>query len=180
MAKPPSGLFEGRGDAYAGVAEVDELLARSVGVEASPEHQQVAGVQVGTLVGLSDSSEPLVTYPGQPGTAALIARTTVDLVPDHVGQEVALSFENGDPLLQIITGRLRVVRSSVSGDRPVPIQIEGDGRRLTVTAGERLVLKCGLASITLTAAGKVIIDGTYVSHRSRGVLRLLGGAVQIN
>jgi hypothetical protein len=43
-----------------------------------------------------------------------------------------------------------------------------------------VVLRCGKASITLTKAGKIIIDGAYVSHRSSGVLRLRGGSVQIN
>jgi hypothetical protein len=42
------------------------------------------------------------------------------------------------------------------------------------------VLRCGKASITLTKAGKVLVQGTYVSHRSSGVIRIKGGAVQLN
>ena len=55
-----------------------------------------------------------------------------------------------------------------------------DGQRLVVTAKEQLVLRCGKASITLTSAGKVLVQGTYLSNRSTGVLRLKGGSVQIN
>jgi hypothetical protein len=42
------------------------------------------------------------------------------------------------------------------------------------------VLKCGNASITLTKAGKILVEGTYVSNRSSGVMRIKGGSVQIN
>jgi len=45
---------------------------------------------------------------------------------------------------------------------------------------DQLVLRCGRASITLTAAGKVLIEGAYVSSRSTGVNRIKGGSVQIN
>jgi hypothetical protein len=51
---------------------------------------------------------------------------------------------------------------------------------VTVTAGSQLVLRCGKASITLTAAGKVLIEGAYVSSRSSGALRLKGGSIQLN
>jgi hypothetical protein len=32
----------------------------------------------------------------------------------------------------------------------------------------------------LTSAGKVMIQGAYLSNRSSGVLRIKGGSVQIN
>jgi hypothetical protein len=51
---------------------------------------------------------------------------------------------------------------------------------MIVGAKEQLVLRCGKASITLTKAGKVLIQGAYVSNRSSGVLRLKGGSVNIN
>jgi hypothetical protein len=49
-----------------------------------------------------------------------------------------------------------------------------------VSAKERLVLRCGKASVTLTRAGKVIIEGSYVVSRSTGVNRIKGGSVQLN
>jgi hypothetical protein len=51
---------------------------------------------------------------------------------------------------------------------------------LLVTAAKQLTLRCGESSITLTAAGKIIIRGKYIVSRSSGVQRIKGGSVQIN
>ena len=63
---------------------------------------------------------------------------------------------------------------------PPQLEVDSDGQRITVSAREQLVLRCGEASITLTKAGKVLIEGTYVSSRSSGVNRIKGGSVQLN
>ena len=49
-----------------------------------------------------------------------------------------------------------------------------------MTARKQLTLRCGKSSITLTAAGKIIIRGKYIVSRSSGVHRIKGGSVQIN
>ncbi len=49
-----------------------------------------------------------------------------------------------------------------------------------ISAEREIVLRSGAASLTLTQAGKVIIDGEYVLSRSRGVNKIKGGSVQIN
>ena len=43
-----------------------------------------------------------------------------------------------------------------------------------------MVLRCGKASITLTQAGKILLDGTYVVSRSSGANRIKGASVQLN
>ncbi len=58
--------------------------------------------------------------------------------------------------------------------------MDADGQRMVVSAKEQLVLRCGQASITLTKAGKVLIDGTHVLSRASGVNRVKGGSVQLN
>ena len=56
-----------------------------------------AGLVMGELAALAEGGQvPLVTFPGQPGTAALPARTVVDLVAEHIGAGVALMFEADD------------------------------------------------------------------------------------
>jgi hypothetical protein len=55
------------------------------------------------LDALLESRTPMVTYLGQPGTAALAARATVALGADDIGGEVVLQFEAGDPSRPIIS-----------------------------------------------------------------------------
>jgi hypothetical protein len=138
-----------------------------------------AATVVGELVALADDgATPLVIFADQPGAAALRARSTVDLHAAHIGAAVVLLFEGGDPQRPIVTGVLRSGLRDVV--RAAPVVIETDGERLVVDAKTQLVLRCGKARITLTAAGKVLIEGSYVSSRSTGVNRVKGGSVQLN
>lgn len=138
-----------------------------------------AAAVVGELVALADDGKtPLVCFANQPGTAALRARSTVDLHEAHIGAGVVLLFEAGDPLRPIVTGVLRGQRDDAPADAPVAIERDGD--RLVVDAKRQLVLRCGKARITLTSEGKVLIEGSYVSSRSTGVNRVKGGSVQLN
>jgi hypothetical protein len=51
---------------------------------------------------------------------------------------------------------------------------------LVICAANQLTIRCGESSITLTAAGKIILRGKYIVSRSSGVQRIKGGSVQIN
>lgn len=136
---------------------------------------------IGELLALAgDGSGGLVRYLGQPGTAALPARTTVDLDHRHIGQSVVLMFEGADPARPLIMGVLRPVQGWPAQDEHQQVEVDADGSRMVVSAKQELTLRCGKASITLTRAGKVLIQGTYVSSRSLGVNRVNGGSVQIN
>ena len=139
------------------------------------------GVLIGTLIGFNeDGRTPLVLYPGQPGSAALGASATVDLRGTHIGRPVALMLEGGDPRRPMVIGLMRMEQAWPLSEQPSTAEVDVDGEQLVVTAREQLVLRCGKASITLTKAGKILIQGAYVSNRSSGVLRLKGGSVQIN
>jgi hypothetical protein len=137
---------------------------------------------IGELIAFVDDGQtPLVRYPGQPGTAAVPARCVPDLHAAHIGRSVVLSFEGGDAARPIVMGVLRAAATpATEGAGPGQVQVDVDGERLVVSAREQLVLQCGKASITLTRAGKVLIQGSYVSSRSSGVNRILGGSVQLN
>jgi hypothetical protein len=142
---------------------------------------RIEGTLVGTLVALANhGTVPLVTFAGQPGTAAVAARTTIDLHGAHVGRPAVLLFEDGDPARPVVVGCLREPNVGSVTDAPGQVEVDADGERMIVSAKQQLVLRCGKASITLTKAGKVLIQGAYVSNRSSGVLRLKGGSVQIN
>ena len=51
---------------------------------------------------------------------------------------------------------------------------------LLIDAQKQITIRCGESSITLTAAGKIILRGKYIVSRSSGVQRIKGGSVQIN
>jgi len=157
------------------------LSALLAGPVASAAPHRIFGVIVGELVGMSDEGRtPLVVYPGQPGSAAIAARSVVDLHGAHIGKPVVLVFEGGASGVPIVLGVIRAADAWPLDQKPGQVEVEADGERLTVTAKEELVLRCGEASITLTKAGKVLIHGRYISSRSSGVNRVKGGSVHIN
>jgi len=141
----------------------------------------IGNVVVGELVGITDSGRtPLVVYPGLSTSATIAARAIVDLHGAHVGRQVVLAFDGGDPGKPIVVGVVRSAGIWPLDNQPGQVNVTADGERLTVTAKEELVLQCGEASITLTKAGKVLIRGSYVSSRSSGTHRIKGGSVHIN
>ncbi|MGH8762703.1 MAG: DUF6484 domain-containing protein [Nitrosospira sp.] len=150
-------------------------------LEASSQKETQRGVVIGELIGMTNEGcTPLIRYPGQPGTAALAARTVIDLHAPHIGRHVVLMFEAADPSQPIIMGVLQEGEGLSPDQRPDHVEVDVDGERMLVSAKEQLVLRCGKASITLTKAGKVMIKGNYVLSRSSGVNRIQGGSVQLN
>ncbi|MDM0112266.1 DUF6484 domain-containing protein [Variovorax sp. J22R133] len=137
-------------------------------------------VVIGELIAITDDGcTPLVLYAGQPGRVAVRARTVLNLHAAHIGRQVVLSFDNGDAALPIVMGVLQPAVERLV-DASGKIEVETDGDRVVVSARKELVLRCGKASIKLTSAGKVLIDGGYVQSRSTGANRIKGGSVQIN
>lgn len=151
----------------------EPLVAVRDAVESTP--------QIGVLVGFDDDgATPLVTFRGHSGTAAVRARATLDLHAAHVGQEVLVVCVNGNSREPIVIGVLTDRAPCAVPAQSGHVEFEADGRRLVVTAAEQIVLRCGKASITLTKAGKVLVQGTYVLSRATGVNRIKGGSVQLN
>jgi len=149
---------------------------RPLGAPPSPH-----GAVLGVLIGFQDDGRtPLVIFPGQCGDAAVAARATQDLHGVHIGRQVVLVFEAGDPAKPIIVGCMQRAESAPIPAQAGQVEVDVDGERMIVSAKEQLVLRCGAASITLTKAGKILIQGSYLSQRSTGVLRIKGGTVQLN
>ena len=170
----------GDGDAVAvvdGEALLSELVASPA---AGTGGVHPAGVAIGELVAMTDEGRtPLVIVPGQ-AVSAVRARSVVDLHGAHIGRQVVLAFEDSDPRKPVVMGVLREDAGLPLEARAGSVAVDADGERMLVTAKEQLVLRCGKASITLTKAGKVLIEGAYVSSRSSGVNRVKGGSIQLN
>lgn len=131
--------------------------------------------------------------PGEPlrvrlGRRTVEAETTVELsgaawvALARDGARVLVSFVDGDPDKPIITGVLRAVPKTIEVQVPLgaPEHARVDGRRVTLTGRDEIVLSCGEASITLRRNGRMVLRGTAVETASRGVNRIKGGTVQIN
>jgi hypothetical protein len=157
---------------------IDQISERHLveSIATEDNSRAIAGVLVGRLVGLRESGEPFVDFPGNISAVALTARSVVLLVEEHGGREILLTFEEGDPERPIVVGLMESF--STETQRPVNVKVDED--RVVFTAEREIVLRCGKACITLTRAGKVLIRGAYVLSRSSGANRIKGGSVQIN
>jgi hypothetical protein len=146
---------------------------------------RVPGHRVGGIVDCIDG-KLIVDYPGNPH-GPLAARTTVPLPllsnenEQGRGTEVLLVFEEEWSDRPIVVGLLEPNEPTEHHDQPpAPLEAVVDGSRVVIEGREEIVLRCGQASITLRKNGRVVVRGTYVETRSRGVNRIKGGTVQIN
>lgn len=137
---------------------------------------------IARMHGFDADGRPLVAdLPGLGGDV-VVARSTVPLDATQPGCVLVLVFEEGDVRRPIVVGVLQDNRQPTARTDTPPrsIAVQADDERVVIAADREIVLCCGDSSITLTKAGKVLIQGTYVSSRSSGVNRIKGGSVQIN
>ncbi len=124
------------------------------------------GVHRGEIIGFGADSRPMVLIPAL-GETPLLAMSLVPLWAGSVGRLVALTMMDDQALI------LGLVQP------PVP-EVEADGEKLVLEARREVTLRCGKASIHLTADGRVTIRGTQVLSRSDGPNRVQGASVQLN
>jgi hypothetical protein len=156
---------------------VEALLAET---SVAPRPSLTAGaVTLGTLVGWDEVGRPLVAFAGNPSPEPTPAFATVPTTAADVGREVALLFVAGDATRPLIVGLLQppdlAPVQSGSG-----VEARVDGERIEFNAEQEIVFRCGKSSITMTRAGKVLIQGAYLLSRSSGANRIKGGSVQLN
>lgn len=160
-------------------SDSSELLSPLLRAPRGPGAAVVNGVAAGELIALVDGC-PIVRCAAVLGEQSMTARSTIDLHSAHIGQAVLLAFERGDAARPVVVGVLRGEGAWPLEAPPAQVEVDADGQRMVVNAKEQLVLRCGKASITLTKAGKVLIEGSYLLSRSTGVNRVKGGSVQLN
>ena len=114
---------------------LDQGEAQVGGDEAAPAPatpSRIDGVLTGVLIGFKESGAvPLVIFPGQPQSAAIAACTTVDLQGAHIGRQVVLMFDGGNPMQPIVMGCIRGEATALAQQ---PGQVEVDA---SVTTWER-------------------------------------------
>ena len=137
------------------------------------------GVALAAFAGFDAEGRFLVTL-GE-GMAPVQALSTVGLAPGDTGAAVVVAFEQGEVRHPVIVGRVQPPHANAPpAAEAAQVQASVDGERVLLQARERVELRCGDASIVLTRAGKVLINGNYVLSRSRGANRVKGAYVGIN
>lgn len=148
----------------------------------APVTGRVVGIDpIGVWVSFNDS---------EPSRARLLSGVDKALLmlPESIGREVLLVFENGDPSRPIVMGVLESVIDelvTMEIETPPPaneplVDAKIDGKRVVLEAADEIVLKCGKGSITIAKSGKITIKGTDLLSRSSGINRIKGGTVGIN
>jgi hypothetical protein len=128
----------------------------------------IAGVHLATITDIGPDGRAQVMIPELDPANLLWARSLVATPKAAIGREVAIAMlGQAEPL---VLGLIQ----------PLMPEITADGEKLVFEANREVTLKCGKASITLTADGRVTIRGTQVLSRADGPNRIQGGSVQLN
>lgn len=172
-------------DGDASCPATETLMRRMVGpapaLSAAWPDSLTGRASVHTLAGFGVQGEPLIAVVSAAGeTTACAARTVVPLTRDMVGRQVLVIPEADGP---IVTGVMQPPAAALpepEAGPAAPFELLVEGQRVILDVRDQLVLRCGEASITLTREGKILLHGTYISSRSRGVHRISGGSIELN
>ncbi|MFN0059356.1 MAG: DUF6484 domain-containing protein [Planctomycetota bacterium] len=141
--------------------------------------QGVHGIVIGVLAECESAGAVAVEFRLRAVDYRVRVRALVSIAASDIGRQVALLFENGELAKPVLVGFVEPDQSPSPGANGFSAGTV-TGERLVLTAQEEIVLQCGAASLTLTRAGKVFIQGANVLSRASGVNRIRGGSVQIN
>lgn len=169
--------------------------SRPMGAEAeNGTSEPIWGTRLGWLLGSDEAGRLLVDFEGN-RMGPLAARRTVPLEPEEMRDAVTtrrravLLFENGDPLLPLVIGLeqppsptplLDAVLAQHESTAEQRVEALVDGKRVVVEGQDEIVLRCGLASITLRRNGRIVIKGLQIESHASGTHRIKGGTVQVN
>ena len=120
---------------------------------------------IGKLVDSTPVGEPIVTHAFAPDRL-LIARTTVRLLPQDIGKEVVLLFNEGKAGEPIITG---VIQPPIPFDEP-----------LKIASSEGISLRSGDAKLELRRDGHIFITGISIQNQAASAIRMNGASVKLN
>ena len=174
--------------------DTGELLAEIVELE-SPKDDgfrlkdiptETKGVFVGKLVSVDKTGDILVDYQDNPFSGPLPARSTVKISNMDENKDTLLMFEKHDPRLPIIIGIVQDQPFVTHPSKEITLEktrikdVVVDGKRIVFDAKKEIILRCGKGSVTIQANGKIVIKGTDLISRSKGMNKIKGTAVRIN
>lgn len=147
--------------------------------------ESIEGTRVGKLTSVKNNGQVMVDFADNP-FGPLAARSSVEIKFEDVKRNVLLTFDKNDPRLPIIIGFIKdqpVVTGplqEIALDKKELKDIILDGERVVFDAKKEIVLRCGKGSVTIRADGKIVIKGTNLLSRSKGMNKIKGAAISIN
>ena len=123
---------------------------------------------VGEISKLDKTGYPIVIFSDGNKQYAIVAKTTVTIGQEQVGQECLISFNQGKLDEPIVTGLIQQPQET-DEDKPIVIHSESG-----------IILKCGSSRIELTEDGTINIQGMHINSQAYGPHRIKGGSVKIN
>lgn len=152
---------------------MQDLLAKDAGQSEQFEQAEapIHGIVIAQLAGISANGRALLHI------AALgrDAEARIACAPQSLqdAKEVAVMFEQGDVAHPIVIGPMYDAPSQSRA-------VEVNNQRIVIEAEHELELRCGEAVIVLTADGRILQRGAYISSHASATQRIRGGSVQIN
>ena len=191
-ASTPSGVAstEASSSTAGSSSAFQTLLERQLqhpGGAASPAKAE--GIAIGQVEHVDEASGAVRVGIPSLGLQGLDAVSMVQLVPQHVGQSVALGFEGGLTERPVVLGLMMrpvnlvadaVPHATLLAHGQDALRVSHNGRRVVIEAQTELELRCGEAVILLSEDGHIQIRGAYVTSHATASQRIRGGSVQIN
>ena len=164
--------------------ELLQHIADNTPTQLNTPHSKLArveGIAIGTLVAISDEGHALLDV-ADVDLAGVWAKSLVVLQAHHIGQQVAIAFEAGNPQRPMVMGVLvGNAKNPVPASRhSTPTEAIIDGERVVLTAAREIELRCGEAALILSADGHIQLRGTYITSQASATQRILGGSVNVN
>jgi len=141
---------------------------------------------VGRIAAVTEDGVIWVDFEDNPGKP-LRAMTTAVISVQDVGRKVLILFERGDRRRPIVVGCLsdKAVQGpaqeiALKLNRQRHDEVRVDGRQVVIEAAQELLLKCGKGTILVKSDGSIVIKGTRIVSRAKGIQKIKGAAVSIN
>jgi hypothetical protein len=158
-------------------------LLGDIATQTPPAPAKVDGILIGTLCDVGADGSLWVSLPAL-GQQRLSAVALVALTPESAGRSVAVGFESGNPRRPIVLGLMHGATAASDAAQQqttrAPLQAVADGECVVIEAEREIELRCGEASIVLTADGRIHLRGEYITSQASATQRILGGSVNMN
>jgi hypothetical protein len=142
----------------------------------APPALNTQALLLGELIGWRQG-QPVVRHPGVPedGVLARVLGNPLPpgLPPPALPCPAMLFLEDGDALRPVLMG---LVQAALPAQGTLVLEMD----RIVLQGHSEVQLRCGQASVTMRADGKVVVKGTELVSRASATNKIRGATVQIN